>query len=62
MTRHFMDCLIHDAEPLVSGEDGARAIEVMSAVYKSMQTKAWVELPLSEEVVPPHYTPLPPED
>ena len=62
MTRHFMDCLIHDAEPLVSGEDGARAIEVMSAVYKSMQTNAWVALPLSEEVVPPYYTPLPPED
>ena len=23
MTRHFMDCIIHDEEPLVSGEDGA---------------------------------------
>lgn len=62
MTRHFMECLIQDAEPLVSGEDGARAIEVMCAVYKSMQTKAWVDLPLTEEVVPPHYKPLPPED
>lgn len=62
MTRHFMECLTQDAEPLVSGEDGARAIEVMCAVYKSMQTRAWVDLPLSEEVVPPHYKPVPPED
>jgi len=62
MCRHFMDCLTQDVEPLVSGEDGARAIEVMCAVYKSMQTKAWVELPLTEEVVPPHYKPIPPED
>jgi len=62
MTRHFMDCLMKGAEPLVSGEDGARAIEVMCAVYKSMQTKGWVELPLKEEVIPPHYKPVPPED
>jgi predicted dehydrogenase len=62
MTRHFMDCLMNGAEPLVSGEDGARAIEVMCAVYKSMQTKGWVELPLKEEVIPPHYKPIPPED
>jgi predicted dehydrogenase len=62
MTRHFMECLTQDAEPLVSGEDGARAIEVMCAVYKSMQTQAWVDLPLTEEVVPPHYKPVPPED
>lgn len=62
MTRHFMDCIINDKEPLVSGEDGARAIEVMSAVFKSMETGAWVDLPLKEEVVPPHYKPLPKED
>ena len=48
-------------EPLVSGEDGARAIEVMCAVYKSMETDAWVELPLQEEIIPPHYVPLPAE-
>ena len=29
MCQHFMNCLLHDEEPLVSGEDGARAIEVM---------------------------------
>lgn len=62
MTRHFMDCIINDKKPLVSGEDGARAIEVKCAVFKSMETGAWVDLPLKEEVVPPHYNPLPKED
>lgn len=62
MTRHFMECLIHDREPLVSGEDGARAIEVMCAVYKSMETGGWVSLPLQEEVFPKHYRPIPLED
>jgi hypothetical protein len=51
-------CLINDKKPLVSGEDGARAIEVMCAVYKSMETNSWVELPLKEEVIPPYYKPL----
>jgi len=62
MTKHFMDCLIDDKKPLVSGEDGARAIEVMCAVYKSMETNGWVELPLKEEVIPPYYKPLPKEE
>jgi len=62
MTRHFMDCLIHDTQPLVSGEDGARSIEVMCAVYKSMETGSWVDLPLTEEVIPPYYKPVPKED
>ncbi len=62
MTKHFMDCLMHDQQPLVSGEDGARSIEVMCAVYKSMETGSWVDLPLTEEVIPPHYKPVPKED
>ena len=64
MTQHFMDCVINDKEPLVTGEDGARAIEVMAAVYKSMQTGCWVELPLpeGEEIIPPFYEKIPPED
>jgi predicted dehydrogenase len=62
MTRHFLDCVINDKEPLVSGEDGARSIEVMCAVLKSMETNAWVELPLKEEVIPPNYKLLPRED
>lgn len=64
MTEHFLDCVIHDTTPLVSGEDGARAVEVMCAVYKSMETGGWVDLPLpkDEEIIPPFYEKVPPED
>jgi predicted dehydrogenase len=60
MTEHFLDCLINDELPLTSGEDGARAVEVMCATWKSMQTDGWVDLPLQqEEIIPPYYQPLP---
>jgi predicted dehydrogenase len=62
MTTHFLDCIVNDKTPLVSGEDGARAVEVMCAVWKSMKTGGWVDLPLKEEVIPPHYEPLSLED
>jgi predicted dehydrogenase len=58
MTAHFLDCLINNKPPLVSGEDGARAVEVMCAAIKSMQTGGWVDLPLKEEIIPPYYEPL----
>lgn len=62
MTAHYLDCIVNDREPLVSGEDGARAVEVMCAVLKSMQTGGWVELPLQEEVIPPFYASSPLEE
>ena len=61
MCAHFMECLAEDKEPLVSGEDGARSLEVMCGVFKSMETGAWVDLPLKEDVIPPNYVPLPKE-
>lgn len=61
MTEHFLDCIINDKPPLISGEDGARAVEVMCATWKSMETGAWVDLPLNEEVTPPYYEPPPRE-
>lgn len=54
--RHFADCIINDAEPLTSGEDGVHAVEVMCAVFKSMETDSWVDLPLQQEVFPPYYS------
>ncbi|MCD6219175.1 Gfo/Idh/MocA family oxidoreductase [Candidatus Calescamantes bacterium] len=55
LCQHFIDCIVNDKEPLTKGEDGARAVEVMCAVFKSMETRSWVDLPLKEEVVPPYY-------
>lgn len=54
---HFIDCILNDAEPLTKGADGAHAVEVMCAVFKSMETGGWVDLPLEEEVIPPGYEP-----
>ena len=62
MLEHFLDCLINDKQPLVSGDDGARVVEVMCATWKSMETNAWVNLPLKEEIIPPNYVKLPLED
>lgn len=59
MLEHFLDCLINDKPPLISGDDGARAVEVMCATWKSMETNSWVDLPLKEEIVPPFYVKLP---
>ena len=61
MIEHFFDCLTNDKQPLTSGEDGARATEIMCAVLKSMDTGGWVDTDLTEEVVPKGYEP-PPEE
>lgn len=56
MIRYFTKCILEDKEPeLTSGEDGAKVIEIICGVFKSMETNSWVDLPLKEEVVPPHY-------
>ena len=58
MTEHYLDCIVNDKEPLVSGQDGADSIDVMCGVFKSMETNSWVDLPLKEEVIPPNYKKL----
>lgn len=58
MIKYQIGCIFEDKEPkMTSGEDGAKAIEIMCAVIKSMETGGWVDLPLKEEVVPPYYEP-----
>ena len=42
-------------KPLVTGEDGAKVMEIVCAVFKSMEIGRWIELPLKEEVVSPYY-------
>lgn len=55
MMDHFIECIASDKEPLVSGEDGATVLEILCAIFKSMETGGWVNLPLDEEVIPPLY-------
>jgi len=56
--KQFLTCFVEDKEPPVTGEDGAKVMEIICAVFKSMETNSWVDLPLKEEVIPPHYKKL----
>ena len=43
-----MDAIRSDREPVVSAEDGRRAIELILAIYQSAATGKPVDLPLTE--------------
>jgi predicted dehydrogenase len=43
---HFFDCVLEDKQPLVSGEDGRRSLEVMLAAERSIAEGHIVTLPL----------------
>jgi predicted dehydrogenase len=47
----FYKSITEDKEPVVTGEDGVKSLEVVLAAYKSAREKSWVTLPLKEEVV-----------
>lgn len=42
--RHFVDCVVNDREPLVTGDDGLAATRVIQAMEQSAQAGAAVEL------------------
>ncbi len=42
--RHFVDCVVEDAEPLVGVEDGLINTEVLVAAERSAETGKPVEL------------------
>jgi len=45
---HFVECLAQGKKPMVSGEDGKRALEVILATFKSSETGQSIRLPLQE--------------
>lgn len=55
MIKHFIECIAYDKEPVIKMEDGARDMEVLCGVFKSMQEDGWVDLPLREEIIPPNF-------
>lgn len=55
MIKHFINCIAYNEEPIIKMEDGAKDMEVLCAVFKSMEVDGWVDLPLKEEVIPPHF-------
>ena len=46
--RHFIECVLEDKEPIVMGEEGKKAVEVVLAATKSILTGEPVQLPLPQ--------------
>lgn len=44
VTSHFVDCIAENKEPTVKGEDGKRAIEMVTACYESAKNESPVSL------------------
>lgn len=51
---HFVDCVLHDKEPLVSGEDGRAVLEIIFAAYESAGSGKKVYLPSSARADKPY--------
>ena len=42
--RHFVDCVRHDLQPIVTGNDGLEVTRVICAIEESVRTRQPVEL------------------
>jgi UDP-N-acetyl-2-amino-2-deoxyglucuronate dehydrogenase len=45
----FLQAIIHDRAPLVSGEEARRTVEIFTAVYRSQRDRAPIRFPLDAE-------------
>jgi len=50
---HFVDCVKHDRQPLVTGEDARAVMEVLLAAYESAGTGRKVALPFKTDAAKP---------
>jgi predicted dehydrogenase len=50
---HFVDCVLYDKQPLVTGEDGRAVLEVIFAAYESAGTGSKVLLPFKSDAARP---------
>jgi len=44
--RDFVNAIIEDREPLVNGEEGRKALEIITAIYLSSRTGRPVKFPV----------------
>lgn len=51
--KHFIDCVQHGRQPLVTGEDGRAVLEIIYAAYASAGQGKKIMLPFAPEVVKP---------
>ncbi len=45
----FLRAILEDRQPLISGEDGRKTVEIFTAIYRSQKTNAPVKFPLKPE-------------
>jgi len=50
---HFVDCVRHDRQPLVTGEDGRAVLEVIFAAYASASSGKKIQLPFRSAAAKP---------
>ena len=50
---HFVDCVLHDEQPLVTGEDARVVLEVIFAAYESAGTGKKITLPFMTDAAKP---------
>ncbi len=50
---HFVDCVLHDGQPLVTGEDGRAVLEIIMAAYESAGSGRKVYLPSENQADKP---------
>ncbi|MEM3088811.1 MAG: Gfo/Idh/MocA family oxidoreductase [Candidatus Bathyarchaeia archaeon] len=48
--KHFINCVLENRDPMVSGEDGKKAVEAVLAATKSLLTQKPVEMPLKDDL------------
>jgi UDP-N-acetyl-2-amino-2-deoxyglucuronate dehydrogenase len=46
LIKDMIDAIHNDREPLINGEEGKKALEIILAIYKSARTKAPVDFPI----------------
>jgi predicted dehydrogenase len=52
----FLQAVIGDRKPLISGEDGRRTVEIFTAIYRSQRTGAPIKFPLKPEAADLDYS------
>jgi predicted dehydrogenase len=52
----FLRAILEDRQPLVTGEDGRKTVEIFTAIYRSQKTNTPVKFPLKPEVADLDYS------
>ncbi len=52
--RHFVDCILHDRQPLVTGADGKAVLEILFAAYESAGSARKIMLPSATRADKPY--------